>query len=58
VEILGDFTDSDDKSITTAFKILKEINPSEIEFIRYEENLNLDLVKEIQKKSLTKTYVI
>ncbi len=50
IEVLGNFTDDNDKSITTSFKILRELSSEEINKGIYESNLNLDLVKEIQKK--------
>lgn len=50
IEVLGSFQDSGTKSITTSFKLLEEISKEEIEDRRYEENLNLELVADIQKQ--------
>lgn len=50
VEILGDFTDSLDKSITTSLKIIRELEKEEIYKHIYEENLNIQVLKDIQTK--------
>jgi hypothetical protein len=50
IEILGPFTDGGNKSITTSFKIIRELSHDEAFKIRYDENLNINLVKEIQTK--------
>lgn len=50
IEVLGNFTDNSDKSTTTSFKLIREI-PQEILLAkRYNENLNIDLLKDIQTK--------
>ena len=48
VEVLGNFTDDGNKSITTSLRVLKEIPQSEIFESLYEENMKLDLVKKLQ----------
>lgn len=50
VEILGDFTDSSDKSITTSLKIIRELGKEEIYKHIYHENLNIQVLKDIQTK--------
>jgi hypothetical protein len=50
IEVLGNFTDSSDKSITTSFKLLREIPNDILLQKRYDENLNIDLLKDIQTK--------
>ena len=50
IEVLGSFTDSHDKSITTSFKLLEEISKDNLQNIKLNEYFNIDLVKEIQKK--------
>ena len=50
VEILGDFTDTLDKSITTSLKIIRELEKEEIYKHIYEENLNIQVLKDIQTK--------
>ena len=50
IEVLGNFSDGSDKSITTSFKLLRELTSEEINKETYEDNLNINLVKEIQEK--------
>lgn len=57
IQILGAFTDDRDKSITTSFKIIREITKRELlektlekDEKRIVSNLNLDVVREIQEK--------
>lgn len=50
IEILGAFADNGDKSITTSFKLLEEIDKEVIETSLCAENLNLETVQAIQKQ--------
>lgn len=50
IEVLGKFTDSSDKSITTSFKLLEEIPLTEVERITLDEYFDINLLKEIQTK--------
>jgi len=50
IEILGPFTDDrDDKSITTSFRIIKEIPQEEVEAIRIGQTLHLPLIRKLQE---------
>lgn len=50
IEILGNFTDSSDKSITTAFRILEEIPREVIDTYIISKELKLDILSELVKK--------
>jgi hypothetical protein len=50
IEILGAFNEDSKKSITTSFKILRELTKSEIKEIQMESYFKLDLLREIQTK--------
>jgi len=57
IQILGTYTDEKDKSVTTSFKILKEISRYELtqkqtekHITKIESRLRLDIVKEIQER--------
>jgi hypothetical protein len=49
IEILGSFTDSGDKSVSTKIKILREISKEEINEINIENNLKINEIVKIQK---------
>lgn len=46
IEVLGKFTDSGDKSVTTSFKLLEEISKEDIEKEILKNHFQLDLLKE------------
>lgn len=55
IEVLGDFTDDNEKSISTSIKILQEIAPDKIKAVRdkmeifeYEKSINLPTIRKIQ----------
>lgn len=50
IEVLGTFTDSSDKSITTSFRLLEEIDKEVMETYFCAQNLNLETVAAIQKQ--------
>jgi hypothetical protein len=50
IEILGPYTDDSDKSITTAFKIIRELSSNEIEMAVENKKYHLDTLKRLQKK--------
>lgn len=50
IEVLGPFNDSHDKSITTSFKLLREIPEEELKTLHYWKEMKLDLVASLQKK--------
>jgi hypothetical protein len=50
IEVLGKFTDGNDKSITTSFKLLEEISKDEIDKVILDEHFNIELLKNIQTK--------
>lgn len=50
IEVLGPFTDGSDKSITTSFKLLREIPRAGLIDKKLASNLNLELVRAIQKQ--------
>jgi hypothetical protein len=50
IEVLGNYTDSGDKSITTSFKLLEEIDENLVNDIHLNEYFNINLLKEIQTK--------
>lgn len=50
IEILGDFTDAGDKSVTSSFRIIEEIPREQLLAHRMEDGLNLNIVKDIQTK--------
>lgn len=50
IEVLGNFTDGFDKSITTSFKLLEEISKDDIDKITLDEFFDIELLKEIQTK--------
>jgi hypothetical protein len=49
IEILGNFKDDGDKSVTTSLKIIREIPLSEIYEKQIEQNMNLEKVRKLQK---------
>ncbi len=49
VEILGNYTDEGDKSVTTKIKVIREIPIEEIEKLSYESNINLNTIRTIQQ---------
>lgn len=50
IEILGKFTDNGNKSITTSFKIIRELSRLEIDKILNKDRFNLELVRKLQAK--------
>lgn len=50
IEIIGHFKDEGNKSITNAFRIIRELSKEEIDSTYYKKNLHLDLVKSIHVK--------
>jgi hypothetical protein len=50
IEILGDFTDAGDKSVTNSFRIIEEIPRQLLLDHKMEDVLNLNMVKDIQTK--------
>ena len=50
IEVLGKFTDGNDKSITTSFKLLEEISKDEVDKVTLDDYFDIELLKEIQTK--------
>lgn len=53
VEILGNFKDESDKSVTTSLKILRELPQDEVDSVVYVESINLETIKQIQSYNPT-----
>lgn len=53
VEILGNFKDDGDKSITTKLRVIRELSSDEIEHSAYEETINLPTIRKIQQLNPT-----
>lgn len=50
IEVLGNFTDGNDKSITTSFKLLEEIPKEEVDNLYLSDYFKIELLKSIQTK--------
>jgi hypothetical protein len=50
IEILGPYTDDSNKSITTAFKIIRELSKEEVIDVQRDSYFDLDLLQTLQKE--------